>query len=187
MNSEYYINKIYENIYASFVPGKKDIKWNRDIEADINVLSKNGISQLICLIPTHELAVLKISFEILRTTCLKNKINLIHYPITDNEIPENTVEFIKLIKEIDEISTKEKICIVCKGGLGRTGLVAACLLILKDFSATNAIKTVRENRKHALGRLHQQKFVYYFSKLVKNTKMPAFGLKKVVPRKINIK
>lgn len=56
----------------------------------------------------------------------------IHFPISDNQIPENIQEFKSMINnlviKIQQLSNEDKMYIHCKGGHGRSGLVSACLL-----------------------------------------------------------
>ena len=35
MNTQIYVNKIGENLFATFAPGKIDNKWCRDIDLDL--------------------------------------------------------------------------------------------------------------------------------------------------------
>lgn len=68
----------------------------------------------------------------------KTKYNKIKYPIIDHNIPKDWYSFTKLLykikiildnlKYINEIEGNEKIYLHCRGGHGRSGTVAACIL-----------------------------------------------------------
>lgn len=58
---------------------------------------------------------------------------------------------------------------VCRGGLARTGMVAACCCIVAlDDTAAQAIARVRKARCDALPENEQEEFVRSFAKKVKN-------------------
>lgn len=60
-----------------------------------------------------------------------------------------------------------KVLVHCEAGLGRTGTVLACYLVLKGFSAEQAIERVRSVRPGAIESISQVIFVYNYEKLVK--------------------
>lgn len=162
MNSPIIIDKIHDNIYATFAPGKKDNKWNRDLDNDLHNISQI-IDVLICLLPNDELHLLKI--QNISEKCKEMNLSFIHYPLIDNSVPDSPQHFHEFISRIDKLVIDgKKICFFCRGGLGRTGLCCASLLVVRNMSATDAIKTVRQGRKRALGRKHQQQYISTFSK-----------------------
>ena len=56
----------------------------------------------------------------------------------------------------------------CRGGLGRTGTVAACVLIaLHRYSANEAIAAVRAARKGTVQTSEQEDFVRLFAETVR--------------------
>lgn len=78
----------------------------------------------------------------------------LRYSILDQSIPENIIEFAifihKLIYIISGLNSTQKIYIHCKGGHGRSGLVAAILLcIIDNISPDTAIReiTISHNRR----------------------------------------
>lgn len=165
MNTEIYINKISHNIYATFAPGKKDKRWNRDIDTDLNIL-KDKIDVLVCMIPNDELKILQISniFE----KCKEYKIEIYQYELEDNTVPNSIQKFDEFINKIYKLTENKKVCVFCRGGLGRTGLVCASLLLKSNLSPVHAIKTVRSMRTRALGRKHQQQFIHIYNTFLKN-------------------
>lgn len=76
------------------------------------------------------------------TTCF----NYIPYPITDQRVPSDIVGFVRFIYRLLSVIVQpnsEKVYIHCKGGHGRSGLVAATLLcLLEEISPDEAIRRV---------------------------------------------
>jgi ribA/ribD-fused uncharacterized protein len=81
-----------------------------------------------------------------------SKYSKIKYPIKDQKIPTNQLEFCKFIITLCNILKKGgKMYIHCKGGHGRSGVVVASLLgLYRDVDAETALKmtyTYHQNRK----------------------------------------
>jgi protein-tyrosine phosphatase len=141
----------------TILPGRKDRR--RDLGKDIEVIKKENIKTVICLIAPDEFVSYGVPdlFEHYKSAGL----NVKHVSIVDQGIP--TFEEVKtLTSEINSsVKNKEKVLIHCVGGLGRTGLLAACYL--KDYmklSGKDAILKVRESRSvRAIESDAQEKFV----------------------------
>jgi len=82
----------------------------------------------------------------------------IHYPISDNNIPHHIESFQQLLYRVLHVirtsRKEEKVYIHCKGGHGRSGMVAACLVsylmnIIPEYaiSLTTKAHQCRENLK----------------------------------------
>ena len=60
---------------------------------------------------------------------------------------------------VDQLGAGKKIFIHCKGGLGRTGTIAACLLIESGMKHLEAIDSVRSARQNTIETTTQEFFV----------------------------
>lgn len=69
---------------------------------------------------------------------------IINYPIEDQKVPQNKDmnRFNTFIDTIVQLSKDHKVFIHCRGGHGRSGMVGACVLIKKGYSAEKALETV---------------------------------------------
>ncbi len=94
-----------------------------------------------------------------RTTpyIIQNKEKYITFPIMDQRVPDNIIEFVKFINKlvniISGLTNCEKLYIHCKGGHGRSGLIAATLLcVMDEISPEKAIKetTLSHNQRHMM-------------------------------------
>jgi len=88
-----------------------------------------------------------------------NKDKYINYPIVDQHVPFNITSFVKFIKKlisvINGLTENDKLYIHCKGGHGRSGLVAATLLCAMDkISPKKAIEeiTISHNQRYMMKR-----------------------------------
>lgn len=139
-------------IGMTFCPGKHDVgsdgvRWARDLEIDLDAVMQWGATCIISIMERDE-------FSILNVPELGGKIQSRsmawhHLPIADQSIPwgDFLYTWSCLSKSLQRrLAAGEKIVLHCRGGLGRTGLIAALLLIDLGWGADAAIKLVREAR-----------------------------------------
>ncbi len=154
----------------TFAPGKKgpanfgNYRWDRDLEADLTRLAEHyGIDVVVTLIEAHE-------FELLSIPDLRDRIRAhdmqSHWlPIPDQNIPPDRSALAALVRTIlSALRTGDRVAVHCRGGLGRAGTVAACVLVAQGKDADAAINIVREARPNAIETPQQEAFVYGFQK-----------------------
>lgn len=152
-------------IGLTFAPGKTQMicmtgcHWKRSIDKDLATLKdKYGCKVLVSLIQEFEFVNVKI--PTLRTDAEKLGIHSVWYPIPDGGVPKSPEHVDPLVKEIVEyIRAGDVVVIHCMGGLGRTGLVAACCLVYIGLAVKEAIKAVRKARKGTVELRVQEEFV----------------------------
>lgn len=146
-------------------PGKKGESiygepWDRDLKTDLDVIEVWGASDVVTLVEGFE-------FDLLETPdfaieACRRSFNWYHLPFVDGGIPDARFEEAwPLIGAHLKHHLREgkRILIHCRGGLGRTGLVAARLLIEFGSSTKDAMRTVREARPGAIQTLDQERFL----------------------------
>lgn len=110
-----------------------------------------GAAMIVSLIEEHEFGELEI--EALPERVAQLGMQWRHLPICDNQPPARIfnalwptvgAEIITLLK------AGQRVFLHCKGGLGRTGTVAACLLIESGISPEEAVKRVRAARRNTI-------------------------------------
>jgi len=68
-------------------------------------------------------------------------------PIPDRQVPRADSEVRTTVEKLDaDLSAGKNVIIHCRQGIGRTGLVAACLLITKGLSPGAAIDSLSAAR-----------------------------------------
>ena len=69
------------------------------------------------------------------------------FPIPDLHTPTSEAKFAEALDKLsDTLSSGKNLLIHCRQGLGRSGLVAACLLVTKGLSSDSAVDTVSAAR-----------------------------------------
>lgn len=91
------------------------------------------------------------------------KMSLLRWPFPDGGVPASVEAASELVAAVlDAAAAGKNVVIHCRGGLGRTGLVAACCLVARGRSARDAIDDVRGTRPGAVETRMQEAFVARF-------------------------
>lgn len=178
LNSENFpikIDKILEEedvfISLTFCPGKKGVSgsgvWNRDLTLDFEKLKEYKVEVIVPLITDYEFKKLKVEdyFKLVE----EKEMKMIHFPIGDVTVPKDINTFKIFIDQLyDEYKNKKNILIHCRGGLGRAGLVGACLLIkIKNLKPKEAINIIRNKRSNkCIETIDQEKYVDKYYNLI---------------------
>ncbi len=133
--------------------------WRRDLGADLAVIEGWGTKALVTLMEPPELArygVASLSQRLAPT--------IQHYqlPIMDGSIPSATWEehWRVVGPELRTLLTSgQRIVVHCRGGLGRTGLVVAKLLVELGVPSEQAIGMVRKARPGAIENAKQEEYI----------------------------
>lgn len=166
-------------IGLTFAPGKKQRvaltgSWERDLDADFERLRNHWHTDvLLSLIEEHEFTSLGI--PTLREHARHYGIEVIWFPIRDISIPTSMEEFAAMVRVIHQVLEEGKTVVIhCMGGLGRTGLVAAALLVYAtDLSPKEAISVVRSARQGTIQTGEQEQFVSSFHQFLALQASPA--------------
>jgi len=73
--------------------------------------------------------------------------NFASFPIPDRQIPTSETKWSEALEKVSrDLSAGKNVLVHCRQGIGRSGLVAACLLIKKGMSPGAAIESVSAAR-----------------------------------------
>ena len=125
-------------------------KGPRPFEA-LQTLKDAGASALLTLMPTDEL--LQNEIDLLPEECQMLGIEWFHLPVEDDQAPGEAFKaaWEQHHPRLQQLLIDGKtIAIHCKGGSGRTGLVAAQLLIESGVPFSDAIRDVQSLRPRAI-------------------------------------
>lgn len=152
-------------IGITLCPGKTDAgssggAWKRDLETDIASLCSWGTSCLVSLMEDHEFDLLRV--RQLPLLAIELGLSWFHLPIRDVSIPD--FRFYERWSGIGPrlmgvLMEGGRVVIHCRGGLGRSGIVAALLLIETGMDSREAVDAVREARPGAIETIQQEAFV----------------------------
>jgi ADP-ribosyl-[dinitrogen reductase] hydrolase len=143
-------------------PGAVSGSWERDLRIDMQVVKSWGATAWLNLLTTTEMLDLKV--EDLEEAVKGIGIRYYRLPIEDGGIPDATFEksWEAVGKQLrEELLRGGKILIHCKGGLGRSGMIAARLIVeLGAATPEEAIRQVRVSRPGAIETRAQERHVW---------------------------
>jgi len=135
-------------------------QWQRDLDLDLDRIRDWGARIVVSLIEDHEFGALRV--EALPKEVRDRGLDWRHLPIPDR-MPPSEVFRAAWPLDGDELVTRlsrgDRVFLHCMGGLGRTGTIAACLLIESGFGAEAAIAAVRAARRGTIETAAQEEFV----------------------------
>lgn len=152
-------------IGLTFCPGKQGdsligAPWARNLEIDIRAIQEWGAAVIVTLMEQFEFVLLGVPH--LGNVIQDAGIEWVHLPIRDVSVPNETFQkdWPGLAKTLQHrLSNNERILFHCRGGLGRTGLVAGLLLVDLGWDADTAINTVRDVRPGSIETIEQENYV----------------------------
>lgn len=146
-------------------PGKQGLSLfgsahARDLSPDLERLRALGTHSLVTLLEDHEMDLLHIH-PLLREAQAW-ALEALHLPIRDVDVPtaaqqaqvKNLACAIRVRRE-----DGRNVVVHCRGGLGRSGILAACVLTLYCLPVDSAIDVVRSARAGAIETYAQEQYV----------------------------
>ena len=145
-------------------------RWERDLTVDMRTLEKeHETNVLVSLMEDHEYRGYRIP-ELLEQDTIGN-IEILRFAIEDMGVPREaeSERFQTFVQDVvRRLEEDQNVVVHCRGGLGRTGTLAACVLVaLGRHAADEAIAAVREARKGTVQTREQEDFVRLFEGTVR--------------------
>jgi len=154
-------------IGMTFCPGKSDPwapygPWQRDLDMDLDAVRDFGASALVTLMELEELEAYGVPPADLERGVIDRGMAWHHLPITDMDVPRLSFErgwqdSGPALRGI--VRDGGRIVVHCFGGLGRTGTVAALMLVEFGIKPQAAIDRVRVARPGTVQTLYQERYV----------------------------
>jgi protein-tyrosine phosphatase len=116
------------------------------LEDEIKGLSFLGVDIVVSLLQNSE--VYDTGLEKEEFFCVRYGIEFISFPIKDRYIPDSLPHTVELVKYLHKTFSQDKksIAIHCRAGIGRSSLIAACLLILDGENPETVYELISEAR-----------------------------------------
>jgi len=153
---------------VTFCPGKQGdsvfgAPWARDVGLDLDVLQAWGATAVLTLVEGHEL--ISLGVPDLGERILARGLQWHHLPIADLNIPGPEFETVwpAVAVQLRQVVTEGgRVLVHCRGGLGRAGTVAACLLVELGVAPQDAVRRVRAARPHAIETTAQERYALVY-------------------------
>ncbi|MBX3454088.1 dual specificity protein phosphatase family protein [Ferrovibrio sp.] len=138
----------------------RGIRWSRDLAEDIAAIADRGVGLVVSLLGDGELA--RHGAAGLQAGLAAKGIAWLQIPIEDYQPPgpASLAQWNDALPDVlRRLAEGERILIHCAAGLGRTGTMAAMLLVAGGASALEAIAHVRQARPGTIETAEQEAFV----------------------------
>lgn len=98
-----------------------------------------GIHKIVCLMEADEMHEYGLAQE--AALCQQAGIGFVHFPIPDGQLPADVAAFRRLVDELHaELAAGTNMTIHCWAGIGRTGVLAGCILTQAGYAPDTAIQ-----------------------------------------------
>jgi ADP-ribosyl-[dinitrogen reductase] hydrolase len=152
-------------IGMTLCPGKRGDsfsggRWERDLATDIRMVREWGASTVVTLMEAEELKRLGVAG--IGDAVESAGMDWHHLPIVDVDVPDTRFENLWVYSGHvlrRALTAGKKILLHCRGGLGRTGTIAARLLIEMGEQPSAAITKIRTARPGAIETSEQERYV----------------------------
>jgi protein-tyrosine phosphatase len=135
----------------TILPGKHGVStrypgrvYRRELSADLAALVAAGVRRLILLVEDSELR--RWGDVAIIDRAMAVGVEILRHPMPDGGVPAGQAEMDTIIEETREGRARGNVAIACMGGVGRTGMVAACVLVADGISPDLAVARVRAVR-----------------------------------------
>ena len=128
-------------------------------------IKARGVGTVVVLLPSHEIHDLYGDIDLV-AEYQKHGLGVVHFPLENFSVPDKIELFDELIEQLVGILAEQPILVHCMAGCGRTGLIAAGVLVRHGSSATEAIEVVRDIRHGSMDMLRQILFLRSYQRFI---------------------
>lgn len=115
------------------------------LDDEICSLKEFGVDVIVSMLEQHEIEHFELEQEAFY--CKKYAITYLNFPIVDRNIPESFEDVFMFVRKLSTFyDVNKKIACHCFAGIGRSSLIACCLLILQGVSVDDAFSQISDAR-----------------------------------------
>jgi len=109
------------------------------LEDEIRAWRSAGADVIVSLLTSDEVDDLDLTQE--ARLCQANGIEFLSFPIVDRGVPASQRATLDLVKKLERLVTRGRsVAIHCRQGIGRSALIAACILVLAGINPEIAFR-----------------------------------------------
>jgi hypothetical protein len=136
----YWINQFAEGNLAIMAAARSD----ELLEATILAWQNEGVDIVVCLLEQPEMPNL---IEAERAFCEELGLEFFSFPIRDKTVPDSIDAFANLTRQLaGRIAAGKSVAIHCRAGIGRSTMLAACVLIQFGIDAAVGLDMIAAAR-----------------------------------------
>jgi len=129
-------------VRLGIMPRPRGGNWLGD---DLRLLQSGGVDVLVSALTTEEAEELRLNKE--AQECSKLGLTFISFPIEDRSLPSDRSKFDSLMDQLlAPAAIGKAVAVHCRAGIGRSSLIAACLLVNIGLSPGDAFCLIEESR-----------------------------------------
>jgi protein-tyrosine phosphatase len=153
MRSEvFWIDRVAKGLLG-IMPRPRGGDW---LDGEIQSLAKAGVNVVVSLLTADEVADLELQDE--ERLCGDCGVRFISFPIPDRGVPFSTTEAGRTIDLIlEELWAGKAVAVHCRMGIGRSALVAACLLKSQGIGVDEAFAMISRARGFSVPDTEEQR------------------------------
>jgi protein-tyrosine phosphatase len=108
------------------------------LEDDLASWRREGVDAVVSLLTPDEEADLDLKTE--AGSVKTQNMDFVSFPIRDRQVPASQTSLASTLDKINaDLSSGKNVLVHCRQGIGRTGTVAACLLVSKGWNPSTAV------------------------------------------------
>ena len=115
------------------------------LEAEVDSFRESGVDVVVSLLEREEAEELDVLEE--EACCESKGISFLSFPIRDRDVPTSVEETRSFVTAIfDQLESGKHVAIHCRAGIGRSSLIAACVLVLSGVDVDEAFARIEKAR-----------------------------------------
>jgi protein-tyrosine phosphatase len=126
------------------------------LEDEVDAWQRLGIDEVVSTLTEEENAELDLAGE--QKACVAAKIAFVAFPIEDRSIPASRTATLDLVYRLEqELASGKKVAIHCRQGVGRSALLAVCVLAASGVEPASAWERIAAARGCAVPDTSEQR------------------------------